>query len=815
MAKNERITDFFIGNLLRDAEIEFVPNGSSIKEIQDALKFASKKGTGNIGFPEFTAKSKDFILVIENKANIENQGSYEDVEQTVISTDVKSITNFAENGALHYAQQIISRTAFKKVFAFGCTGNEKHHHIRPIYVDAFGYKALRPVDNFENFSVSNIERYYNEQVLGKIPPEVLEAEEIIKKAKELHEYLRNYGQLGDDEKPLVVSAIMLALSDDNFRTDSLTGDKVRTDGQKIFTAVEDYMKRVEVTPTTKKEKVLNQFILVKDRTLLNTVDERLAKTPLRYFTEFLETNVLSSVKTNTKEDILGMFYGEFIRFSGGDGQTLGVVLTPSHITELFCDLVDLKATDKVFDPCCGTSGFLIAALHKMLLQVDSKDAEINIKKNLLHGIEIREDMFSIATTNMILRGDGKSNLENADFLKQPIDALRANSFTVGFMNPPYSQAKGKDTAHLSEIHFIEHLLNSLANGARCVVIVPQSTMVGKTKESKLIKKRLLLNHTLEGVITLNKETFYGIGTNPCLAIFTAHKPHSSNKYCKFINFEDDGFTIRKHIGLVETERAKERKAHLLNVWLHDAPAESRFMVKSTIEPEDEWLHSYFYFNDEKPKPQEFEKTITDFLTFEFSLITKGLSHVLEPYKIYEKIERKESIAELFEKEWDEFYLKDIFPEIQRGKRLKKGYHISGQIPYVSSTSMNNGIDGFIGNIENVRMFSNCLTIANSGSVGATFFQPMKFVASDHVTKLKNPNFNKYIYLFLATITSRLSEKYSFNREINDPRIKREKIVLPVNERAEPDYSYMENYMKRLEYNKLNFYVKLKGNSIID
>ncbi len=100
----------------------------------------------------------------------------------------------------------------------------------------------------------------------------------------------------------------------------------------------------------------------------------------------------------------------------------------------------------------------------MLPQVETQEARQQIKKDQLHGIEIREDMFSIATTNMILRGDGKSNLENKDFLKQSITDLRAKNYTVGFMNPPYSQAKGAGTAHLSEIHFIEHLLDGLADG---------------------------------------------------------------------------------------------------------------------------------------------------------------------------------------------------------------------------------------------------------------------------------------------------------------------------------------------------------------
>ena len=626
---NERKTDFFIGKLLDLAQIKYTPNASDIKEIQDALKTASKKGTGKVGFPEFTALSKDFVIVIENKASLDKQAVFENEDNSTLLMDVKSIKDYAENGALHYAKEIIKKTNFKKVFAFGCSGDEKHHIIRPIYVDEQGYKLLDKVENFKNFSSTLIERFYKEQVLGEIPVELKEKEDIIKEASKLHEALRNYGQLGESEKPLVVSAILLALCDEeNFRIENLVGSQTKTDGQKIYDSISNYMDVVEVTPTTKKAKVLGQFNVVKDRTILNEIDERLGKTPLRYYTEFLKNNVLASVKANHIEDVLGKFYGEFISFSGGDGQTLGVVLTPSHITELFCDLVDIKPTDKVLDPCCGTGGFLIAAMHKMIENAPHEQV-LNIKRNQLHGFELREDMFSIATTNMILRGDGKSNLENLDFLKQNTKELQDRNYTVGFINPPYSQAKGKDTAHLSEIHFIKHLLDSLVVGARCVAIVPQSTMVGKTKEDQNVKKQLLENHTLEGVITLNKTTFYGVGTNACIAVFKAHEPHSKTKRCKFINFEDDGYIVSKHIGLVPKEKAKSQKALLLDCWHDVTDAESKFMVKTTIEPTDEWLHSFYYFNDEIPTEADFEKTIADYLTFEFNMVMQGREYLFE------------------------------------------------------------------------------------------------------------------------------------------------------------------------------------------
>lgn len=628
MRKNEKALDIFISRLLENAGISYSTNGSNIIEIQTAMGTASKKGSGKVGFPEFVGISNEFIIVIEDKASLEKQANYTDTDESNLALDIKSLQDFAENGAFHYGNHIVENTNFKKVFAFGCSGDEKHHIIRPIFIDKNGYKLLTHVENFENFSTDNIERYYNEQVLGELPIEALELEDILKKSSDLHEALRNYGQLGDSEKPLVVSAILLALREDPKIIDSLKGDNLKTDGKIIYDAVRTGMIRADITPEVKRDIVLNQFNIIKDRALLNQKDDRLEKTPLKYFAEFLQKNVYSSIVTNSAEDILGRFYSKFIQYSGGDGQTLGVVLTPAHITEIFCDLIDLKPSDIVFDPCCGTGGFLIAAMHKMLEKAAANEIE-TIKKDRIHGIEIREDMFSIATTNMILRGDGKSNLIIHDFLKKNVEDMRTKNYSVGFMNPPYSQAKGEDTSHLSEIHFIEHLLDGLSDKGRCVVIIPQSTMVGKSKIDKQVKKRILERHTLEGVITLSKETFYGVGTNPCIAIFTAHNPHPKEKYCKFINYEDDGIIVSKHIGLVETERAKERKAHLLNCWLHDAPADTKFMVKTTIEDDDEWLHSFYYFNDEIPKVEDFEKTIADYLTFEFNMIMQDRSYLFE------------------------------------------------------------------------------------------------------------------------------------------------------------------------------------------
>ena len=631
MAKKEIRTDLWVHDLLNQAGICLDAQGSTIKEIDNALKSASKKGTGNVGFPEYIGPVKDYLLVIEDKADLHRHVKLD--ASGCISMEQSAVINYAVNGAMFYGRHLAQNTSYKKILVFGVSGDEKKHRISPVYIDETEYyRELPEVESFITFNEYNIDEYYTREVLKEDTDSEKETSEILKDASILHEDLRNYGNLLDTEKPLIVSGILLALREieyKNFNIKDLTGDVVKTDGQKIYDAINSNLKRANVAPEVKKDKILGQFSFIKDTVKLNEMEDKLGKTPLKHFTEYLYEKIYKSIRyTRSAEDYIGRFYGEFMSYSGGDGQTLGIILTPKHITQLFCDLVDLKPTDIVLDPCCGTAGFLIAAMHNMLRKANNESQKRNIRRKQLHGIELRPNMFTIATTNMILRGDGKSNLINDDFLKQDAGKLQLKQATVGMMNPPYSQGS-KQNPDLYEMSFVEHLLESLVVGARCVVIVPQSSMTGKTNEEQAIKDNILKHHTLEGVITLNKDTFYGVGTLPCIAVFIAGEPHPKHKLCKFINFENDGFRVAPHVGLIETESAKDKKQHLLDVWYNRIESETKFCVKTTVEASDEWLHSFYYFNDEIPSESDFEKTVGDYLSFEFSMSMQGKSYLFE------------------------------------------------------------------------------------------------------------------------------------------------------------------------------------------
>lgn len=638
----ERMTDHIVYGLMTSAGLAPEPEKTQIREVQNALKTASKRMTGKSGKPEFIAMSGNYLIIVEDKADTKYQANYMTDKSDTLLMDIPSVEDYAENGALHYAQHITCYTSFKKVFAFGCSGTEKDQlRIRPIFVTDKSYKVMPVVRDFNDFNQENIEIYYRTKVLGNKSERAAELEEILSRAKQLHEDLRNYGSLSEQDKPIIVSGILLALCNKNFSTSQLScgigasREERRNDGEKIYDAIKEYIHKVDETHKLKINTVLNQFEFIKLRPQLSARHPALGKSPLRYFAEYIHSKILSAICNNSPDDVLGRFYGEFLSYSGGDGKGLGIVLTPSHITELMVDLLDIKKDEKVFDPCCGTAGFLIAAMSKMFKEAENthqtravqNEVKMNIRQNLLHGVEMNDRMFSVATTNMILRGDGKSNLICDDFFKIPVEKLRRENYRIGIMNPPYSQAKNKQTAHLSELRFIQHLLDGLGDGARCAVIVPQSTMVGKTKQDAAIKAQILDKHTLEGVITLNPQTFYKVGTNPVIALFTAYKKHPDNYYSKFINFKDDGYEISPHIGLLDNGTHEKKRRQLIDCWLNNAPAHSSFMVKAKVEATDEWLHSFYYFNDEIPTDEDFEQTMADYLTFEFKMIANGRGYL--------------------------------------------------------------------------------------------------------------------------------------------------------------------------------------------
>lgn len=647
MANEATATDQYVRREIEKFGVRYEEQGSSHPEIAKALKGASKQGKSGIGKPEFIMQISDYLIVIEDKRDTDKLIKRN--EDGSIAKDIPSLSGYAVNGAVHYANHIVTKTSsFDEVIAIGVTGDEESHSIQPILVssteEGITEEILPELMDFQDLHPNKINEWYSVNVLKEYSSEQMRIFKLQNVSKELHEDLRNYAALEGENKATVISAILLALNEEDFDIKKLTGNKypkkadgtedttkpvIDNDGMRILKSVKDYIASEGVMPEDKVSILLHKFSFLETNVRLNERNETLGGTPLRYFTSKLKDEVIQHFKQNTDYDILGNFYGEFVKYGGSDGNGLGIVLTPHHITTLMTELIDILPTDYVLDPACGSGAFLISAMNKMTKLAKNKDEIKRIKQHQLLGIELQEKMFTVATTNMILRGDGKSNLQLNDMFNVPGKKMQEQNVNKILFNPPYSQGKTDKT--LTEINFIRHALDMLVVGGKMAVIVPQSTMVGKSKEEKEYKKKILEKHTLDMVITVNKDTFYGVGTNPVIAVFEAGKPHDiERKKVKFINFEDDGFVVRKHIGLIDDGTAKKKRRFLFDVIRGDEDHyTTKFMVKSTIQAEDEWLHSFYYFNDEIPNEADFEKTIADYLSFQFDMYTHGRGYLFE------------------------------------------------------------------------------------------------------------------------------------------------------------------------------------------
>ena len=308
-------------------------------------------------------------------------------------------------------------------------------------------------------------------------------------------------------------------------------------------------------------------------------------------------------------DALGIFYHEFIKYSGGDGSGLGIVLTPQHLTEFMCDLTEVNKYSKVADICCGSGSFLITAMTRMFQEANESEIE-DIRKNRLFGSDFDPELYTLAIANMIIRKDGKSNIYYGDcFDNNLIKKIKSQNCNIGLINPPYSQ---KDKV---ELEFVEQLLNILVAGGKVAAVVPMSCAIGT--KFKDVRERLFKKHSLLAVFSMPDEIFYPTGTNVCVMLWEAHKPHSSSQKTYFGYSKDDGFTKKKKLGRVESKEGiwEEIKNHWLDNYKDKKVVEGESAYLH-VNHDDEWLcEAYMKTDYSKLTQADFEQTIRSFLAY--------------------------------------------------------------------------------------------------------------------------------------------------------------------------------------------------------
>lgn len=369
-------TDQFVRREIEKFGIPYSEQGALNPEINKALKGASKQGGKGIGKPEFVIQNGDYLIVIEDKKNNDKLVKYDEKGQ--IDKEISSLKNYAVNGAVHYANHIIEKTSsFDEIIAIGITGDEEYHNIQPVVVSKIGdvvhENILPKISNLSKLNPETIDEWYSVNVLKELPKEQKEIFELQNIAKEIHEDLRNYASLEDENKSTVISAILLALSEKTFNVANLSGDEIKKDGDIIYEAVKTNISRRGAMPESKTTILLNKFSFLTTNVKINEINLTLGMTPLKFLANKLKDKVLHHFGKNTNYDMLGNFYGAFVKYGGNDSNSLGIVLTPHHITTLMTELIDIVSTDYVLDPACG---FRVIIMTQANSQVNTRVLEL-------------------------------------------------------------------------------------------------------------------------------------------------------------------------------------------------------------------------------------------------------------------------------------------------------------------------------------------------------------------------------------------------------------------------------------------------------
>ncbi len=603
---NERVTEDMVDALLRKHGFYDDPDAvvvekqqSTVEAIRAALIKAGKGGKGGRGYPEFIITAPgtpDMAVIVECKAEPrfhESPARDKPVE-------------YAVDGALHYARYLAPSYT---TIVVAVSGSKKANRWTFLLIPK-GEAEARPLRAPTGADITELVPLSDLIAAASFDPAVQSrrTRDLIQFSMEMHEFMRDEAEMSEQEKPLAVAGTLIALGNDVFRE---TYDKYPADELPAF-----WMQTIkkEITkarlPVAKVDNMTQPFTNIEVQPELRKPTKGYPKGLLNEIVRSLADRVLPFLTIYHDFDVVGQFYGEFLKYTGGDGKGLGIVLTPKHVTELFALIANVTKDDIVVDTCAGTAGFLISAMVQMA-KTASTQAEIDsIKKQRLIGVEQRAGMYALAASNMILRGDGKANLYQGSCFDAAITkAVKGHKPNIGLINPPYAKSK----EDLSELRFVDHMLDALQKGGTGVAIVPMSCATAPSIEKRTIMEK----HTLEGVMSMPPEVFYPVGVVTCIMVFTAGVPHkTSNKKSWFGYWREDGFTKVKNLGRVDRDGSWEStRDRWIEAWRNREvhPGES---VTAKVGPEDEWVAEAYMETDYSTLTQkDLERALLDHALF--------------------------------------------------------------------------------------------------------------------------------------------------------------------------------------------------------
>ena len=569
--------------------------------------------------------------------------------------DFKNINSYAVNGAVHYANALLHYTSYTDIIAIGMTGFKNdvgniEYKIGVYYVSKSNFGIGQKIDDYTDFSFLKKENF--DEFIEKVKNLQLTQEEI-EKLKEQREQeinaslvklnndiYQNEKGLGESDRVYLVAASIIATLGVPGKVAALEKSELKSssedgncDGDIILRKIKAFLNEKNL-PQEKRELIV--------RTLQNTLTtDNINKVEYgesqlkRVFTKIVD-DLGIYYKIGLTTDFTGKLFNEMYSWLGFSQDKLNdVVLTPSYVATLLVKLARVNKDSYVWDFATGSAGLLVAAMNEML--IDAKDKikspeelaikSAAIKANQLLGLEILSSVYMLAILNMILMGDGSSNILNKDSLTdfngnygfgKTNEKFPADAFVL---NPPYS-APGNGMI------FVEKALSMMSNGY-AAIIIQNSAGSGKATE---YNKKILNHSTLLASIKMPIDLFIGkssVQTN--VYVFRVGEAHQKDDVVKFIDFSNDGYTRsnRKKASknLFDTDRAKERYQEVVDLVRFGKSKLNIFTEKEyyegTIDPENgaDWNQTAPI--DTKPTLDDFKKTVSDYLAWEVSNLLKN------------------------------------------------------------------------------------------------------------------------------------------------------------------------------------------------
>lgn len=480
--------------------------------------------------------------------------------------------------------------------------------------------ALRTMDEYVDFYTSKINN----------------KEKVMQNTYKLNELLHRHS-IPEKLRSQFVGTCLLALKNGlDYSTPSLTPAQIRA-------RIKEVLEGLLNSDINKAEKLA----LLNRNVLDDQYVRQLNIAAFREILTFIENNILPFIndKSTSGQDLLNLFFVTFNKYVGKSDKNQA--FTPDHITDFMAKVAGVNKRSVVLDPCCGSGSFLVRAMTQALDDCATAAEQEKVKKHQIFGIEFDENIYGLATTNMLIHSDGNSNIRRGSCFSLT-DWIKEAKPNVVLMNPPYngqrihlpdryvkSWPKDKKEDPSKGFYFVKYIAELLYFeniSATLAVLLPVACAIGTSGEIAKFKTEILRENTLKAVFTLPNEIFYpGASASACCMVFEIGKRHEDSPYTFFGYYKDDGFKKKKNLGRVEqidTDTGKSKWVEIEQKWL-DAYKRNEvidgFSAVHKVSGTDEWLcEAYMKTDYSKLTEEDFQRTINDYLSY---LVKEG--HIYE------------------------------------------------------------------------------------------------------------------------------------------------------------------------------------------